>query len=248
MKPGTNSWRVEHYPSCGAADLVRLDVGDGFTIAVARGTEEAYHALFDCFRRYGYEVRRKVTGTFNCRKITGGDTLSSHAFGIAIDVNWDTNPYVRGKLVTDMPRPMVEEIQEIRTRDGVRVWRWGGDWDGDPTTGHRFYDAMHFELIATLEELAAGIDRDISDAHIRRWPILRRGAKGPAVAELQRMLGGLTADGDFGPATERAVRDFQASRGLTVDAVVGPATWTALTYELPALDPGEIGPGKNVAA
>ncbi|HLK66086.1 MAG TPA: glycoside hydrolase domain-containing protein [Bryobacteraceae bacterium] len=34
----------------------------------------------------------------------------------------------------------------------------------------------------------------------------------------------ITADGDYGPATAQATRDYQASRGLTPDAIVGPTT------------------------
>lgn len=59
-------------------------------------------------------------------------------------------------------------------------------------------------------------------------PTLRQGSRGAAVADLQRRLGGLTADGVFGPMTRRAVVAFQASRGLAADGVVGPRTWGAL--------------------
>ncbi|MEL7060992.1 MAG: peptidoglycan-binding protein [Acidobacteriota bacterium] len=63
--------------------------------------------------------------------------------------------------------------------------------------------------------------------------VLRRGSTGEAVRVLQRRLEdrnfppGLI-DGDFGPATEAAVRAFQASEGLLVDGVVGRFTLAAL--------------------
>lgn len=63
-------------------------------------------------------------------------------------------------------------------------------------------------------------------------PTLHRGAKGEAVAWLQRMLRGLgfalAVDGDFGPATELAVTQFQQARKLQADGVVGAKTWAAL--------------------
>ena len=62
--------------------------------------------------------------------------------------------------------------------------------------------------------------------------VLRRGSFGPEVERLQRLLNSagypLTIDGDFGPATDLAVRQFQGDRGLVADGIVGQMTWAAL--------------------
>lgn len=62
---------------------------------------------------------------------------------------------------------------------------------------------------------------------------LRLGSTGPLVYEIQSrliLLGYLLgpADGVFGPATDYAVRRFQAGAGLVTDGVAGQATMRAL--------------------
>lgn len=64
-------------------------------------------------------------------------------------------------------------------------------------------------------------------------PILRLGAQGEAVTQLQERLRTIgvftgTVDGVFGPETEAAVRQAQQNYNLEPDGVVGPATWEAL--------------------
>ncbi len=54
--------------------------------------------------------------------------------------------------------------------------------------------------------------------------VLKRGSKGESVKTLQEFLK-LTTDGDFGPKTEAAVKDWQKTHGLMVDGVVGPKTF-----------------------
>ena len=56
---------------------------------------------------------------------------------------------------------------------------------------------------------------------------LKKGMTGLHVEALQRMLK-IYPDGNFGPLTEEAVKDFQASHGLKTDGIVGQLTWNAL--------------------
>ena len=53
---------------------------------------------------------------------------------------------------------------------------------------------------------------------------IRKGSKGPLVAEVQEKLGIAPADGIFGPGTERHVKNWQTKNGLTADGIVGPKT------------------------
>lgn len=66
---------------------------------------------------------------------------------------------------------------------------------------------------------------------------LRLGSDGFRVRALQERLVELgyhvVVDGDFGPATRRAVVAFQADHGLTTDGIVGPQTEDALERAVP---------------
>ena len=66
-------------------------------------------------------------------------------------------------------------------------------------------------------------------------PILSQGCVGGMVKLAQSMLeawgatcGWYGCDGEFGPATTQAVKNFQIARRLQVDGVIGADTWSAL--------------------
>lgn len=136
-------------PPC-TGPFVKVALYGRGVVSVRPEIVDATHALSSCFEAHKYQTRAADTGAYNCRVITGGSGYSLHAYGVAIDVNWLSNPY-GSALVTDMPKALIADVKAIRTRNGKQVWRWGGDY-----TGNR--DAMHFETVAHPNDLATGID------------------------------------------------------------------------------------------
>lgn len=79
------------------------------------------------------------------------------------------------------------------------------------------------------------VDKQEASAPADELPMLRKGDEGNTVKAMQILLIGLGfscgwygADGDFGSATDSAVRSFQKAHGLEVDGVCGPNTWSCL--------------------
>jgi peptidoglycan hydrolase-like protein with peptidoglycan-binding domain len=75
------------------------------------------------------------------------------------------------------------------------------------------------------------------------WPQTRQGDQDHPVRTLQYLLRArghtVTVDGIFGPRTDAAVRDFQKQKGLAVDGIVGPMTWSALIIQVRRGDKGD---------
>jgi peptidoglycan hydrolase-like protein with peptidoglycan-binding domain len=81
-------------------------------------------------------------------------------------------------------------------------------------------------------------------------PTLREGSSGEAVRELQVALKETgedpgPVDGQFGPQTLAAVKDFQQKRGIGVDGVVGAITWRNIDefaeFDEPTIEIGSSG-------
>ena len=59
--------------------------------------------------------------------------------------------------------------------------------------------------------------------------LLKVGSRGSEVKQLQEFLK-IDADGIFGKGTKASVEKWQSSKGLSVDGIVGPATWKAMGF------------------
>jgi peptidoglycan hydrolase-like protein with peptidoglycan-binding domain len=159
--------------ACASGKMVDVLFGPK-TIHVADITRDAWLALNQVFFKHGYDIRRGDTGAYNCRQITDGQGLSLHAYGIAVDVNWTTNPRkitkdkrkvrfstaalqeLRARDVsfhqadTDMSSDMIADVMRIVTSVGHPIFAWGGHFINTK-------DTMHFQLDVSPAELAAGI-------------------------------------------------------------------------------------------
>jgi hypothetical protein len=110
------------------------------------------------------------------------------------------------------------------------------DWAGfaraynGPAFARHGYDRKMAAAYARISGMTKPVERHAP-------ALLAMGARGKAVEELQselRRLGHpLMVDGDFGPATRRALQAFQQAAGARPDGVFGPATMEAMARHLP---------------
>ncbi len=89
----------------------------------------------------------------------------------------------------------------------------------------RYFNAMEV-LGQDLDDQEGGEEVDI-EFDTDDIGVLRKGSSGDGVKIMQEALG-ITADGAFGPGTERALKEWQAANGLTADGIAGPATFAKL--------------------
>jgi hypothetical protein len=95
--------------------------------------------------------------------------------------------------------------------------------------------AQTAKILLSLDNLAvnAPAEEDI----VATLPIVTQGASGPPARRVQALLRAasigstdttLAIDGEFGPATKKAVQQFQQANGLTASGTVDPPTWHKL--------------------
>lgn len=173
-----------------------------------------WHAADD----WGYAYRANVNNPAS---------LSCHASGTAIDYNATRHP--NGKRGTWTVAQRAEIGRILAEVNNVVV--------------NLAHDEMHFEIRGNAAQVAAAAAKirgaAAPAASGTSRPTIKLGAEGSAVRALQTRLrdgysayrhehGAMVVDGDFGKTTDAWVREFQQRSGLTVDGVVGPATWKAL--------------------
>ena len=124
----------------------------------------------------------------------------------------------------------VKRLQELLNKLGYQL-KIDGDFGSGTEAAVKDFQGKH-ALIAdgvVFTETWRILINKISDQIIEQQPLLKLGAQGPDAKRLQELLNNkgynLSVDGDFGPATLTAVKDFQAKNGLSADGVVFTKTF-----------------------
>ena len=82
--------------------------------------------------------------------------------------------------------------------------------------------AAAMKVLGMDVDVAEAVEDD-DDIDIGEIGVLRKGSRGEGVKMMQEALG-ISADGAFGPGTERALKAWQAKNGLVADGIAGPKT------------------------
>lgn len=110
----------------------------------------------------------------------------------------------------------------------------------DSETDANLYRANFDAICAAIANAVSGVPLPPPRPPIPdERPLLGKGDQGPYVSELQKSLGVLVPDGDFGSTTDIWVRAFQAACGLGVDGMVGNATWAQVDALVAAVNDGD---------
>ncbi len=130
------------------------------------------------------------------------------------------------------------------TTEAVRSFQRSNGLTVDGVAGPQTFGALQNATAVKMESISQPTQK--VSAGSPAFQTLRIGARGDSVRQLQTQLNQLGflqlgIDGQFGPITERAVREFQRSHKITVDGIVGPQTLRAIE-QAAASKPGVTSP------
>ena len=195
------------------------------------------------FRRAGRDANEyhrqpeKIANVIYANRMDNGDSGSGDGWrfrgGGILQLTGRYNYTQFGKAVEKSPE---EAVDYVRTKAGAldsACWFW------DTNNINKYCDDM--DIVGMTKRINGGTigldDRkkhylhaldvlggDYEEPEVEYNQTIRKGSRGPLVAEVQEKLDIAPADGIFGPGTEKIVKHWQSSNGLVADGIVGPKT------------------------
>ena len=194
----------------------------------------------------------KKVREFDCRGFTYWILLQVYGWklmGAGATSQWNTasNWKAKGKISDGIPKNTL--VCLFWSKDNKeKTWEHTGFGLNNETmecsNGVQYFNPRkakwtHWAIPAVVTE-GEITDEGGDDPMPEQKPTLRKGSKGTYVTLAQTELlnkgydlGRWGADGNFGSATEEAVKRFQRDNGLTADGIIGPKTWEALEKQTP---------------
>ena len=195
------------------------------------------------FRRAGRDANdyhrqpEKIANVIYANRMDNGDSDSGDGWrfrgGGILQL---TGRYNYTQFAKAMEMTAEEAVDYVRTKKGAldsACWFW------DTNNINKWCDDM--DVVGATKRINGGTigldDRkkhylhamdvlggDYEEPEVDYNQTIRKGSRGPLVAEVQEKLDISPADGIFGPGTEKIVKNWQSSNGLVADGIVGPKT------------------------
>lgn len=247
-----NGWRM-----CNIQECDRMEIpGTGLKLWFRKGAaNDIMRAWLSWFNANVENLNNPGRGYTDEGSYTDSNAVpnSNHNSATAADLNWSEHAFrVSYSGFTNHEIAKTREGLRLFTHRGKQLIWWGQDWaspkdpmhfqlniaESDPVN-REFADMLlagHLGIFksngqpGTIPSLPPIIPVEPGDGLIIRY-----GSTGANVRRIQAFLkkfysythGNLVVDGDFGPATDRAVKEFQWRNGLAADGEVGPLTKAA---------------------
>lgn len=122
------------------APITTVKSESGAIFAVAEPAAQQVEGFLNELEAAGYKIDPQTSGGYSDRNIRGSDRKSQHAYGTAIDINWNDNKF-DAKGTNNLPSNI-----------GAIADKWGLSWGGYFKGGKK--DAMHFEVARLMESTA----------------------------------------------------------------------------------------------
>lgn len=244
-----NGWRM-----CDIHECDRMEIpGTGLRLWFRKGAaNDIMRAWLSWFNANVENLNNPGRGYTDEGSYTDSNSVgnSNHNSATAADLNWSEHAFrVSYSGFTNYEIAKCREGLRLFTHRGKQLIWWGQDWQSPKDAMHfqlnqaesdpvnrEFADMLlggHLGIFKSNGQPAPNIPPvAVTPAKPNDGQILRYGSTGESVRRLQAFLrgfynrtyGNLVVDGDFGPMTEKAVKEFQFRSGLVADGEVGPKT------------------------
>jgi predicted chitinase len=232
---------AEHWPSIQSA-CTEMGIADNDSVIAVLATIATEVGSFEPIDEYGGpKYWQRYEGRKDLGNVNPGDGVRYHGRGF-IQLTGRSNYRAYGQRLQvpleDRPEQALDSAVAARViaayfhDRGIPAQAGRQDWQAvrkSVNGGLNGWDTFIAAVQKLLQAVAGKGDGR---------PMIKQGAKGPAVTELKKMLAAwgaqhplpkpLADTAVFGDAVTRAVKAFQEANGLEVDGVVGPLTWAAL--------------------